>query len=574
MERVLKFIPVFIFFLLVACNSEQADLSYPLSSTYPILSRGESDGTSLPTDSQILLNASGGLSVENEVFTYNGSTWTSGQDLRWTDIQTETTVTALYPTYTDNEYTSENLYAQGTLEDILIAQDTLPGKGEINLQFKHLFSSLTLSIEPTLKSNIQELVLSIPVIVEEVSPTDGSFTLTSTTHTVSQSILESNEYSFILPPCENCVLSLLISLKDGTSKEVTFNSHTFQSGIRYECYITSTDSRPGIRTATDLIDFSRLINGYTPITEGRTLSEFGEEIDGVMTYRLLADIVLTEDDCAKLCPIGEDDGLSNTDTYFSDTFDGEGHTISNLILSDRISNRIGDSGLFSHIEETGIVKNIHIDNASSVISPICKYIGIIAAYNYGKIDNCSVSNSTLYSMKEGRIGTICALSEGVITNCYSYSNNLNGTETTYIGGIVAMANNMIINCYSYKNNFTPGSSSDNMGGMVGATTGDKLLNIRNCYIYQDQDTPYWYSAIGSTSKASIRSFYYNKGDLTGGTLYYTPQNAEKYDVDFNFDGNHISTLLNNWIDTTGKESYSTYTFKRWKIADDGSACFE
>lgn len=573
MKRILLHIPILLFVLVSACHTEQVEFSHALSSTYPILSRGGTEEASLANGSQILLNASGGLSVENGIFTYNGSSWSNGQELHWTDESMKTTITALYPTYTDNRYTSENLYAKGMLEDILIAQETLQEKGEINLQFKHLFSSLTLFIEPTLDANIQELAMSVPVQVEAVSASDGTFSLTDQTHTVVQSPNDSHAYSFILPPCDDCTLSLRITWKDGNVKDVPFSPHTFQSGTRYECNITSTDSRPGIRTAEDLIDFSRLINGYEPITAGRTLDEFGEEIDGVKTYRLLADIVLTEEDCAKLCPIGEDDGRSNTDTYFYDTFDGEGHTISNLMLSDRISNVTGDSGLFSHVEETGIVKNVHINNASSVTSPICKFIGIIAAYNNGIIDNCSVTNSTLYSIKEGRIGTISAVSEGVITNCYSYNNNLYGTETTYIGGIAAMANNMIVNCYSYKNNFIPGSDSDKIGSMVGATTGNKLLNIRNCYIYHNNSN--WYSAIGLGKKASIKSFYYNKGNLTGEKIDKPTQDVEIYDTYFKFDGKHISTLLNNWIETTGKaDDYINYTFRRWKVADDGSACFE
>lgn len=573
MKRILLHIPILLFVLVSACHTEQVEFSHALSSTYPILSRGGTEEASLANGSQILLNASGGLSVENGIFTYNGSSWSNGQELHWTDESMETTITALYPTYTDNRYTSENLYAKGMLEDILIAQETLPEKGEINLQFKHLFSSLTLFIEPTLDANIQELALSVPVQVEAVSASDGTFSLTDQTHTVVQSRNDSHAYSFILPPCDDCTLSLRITWKDRNVKDVPFSPHTFQSGTRYECNITSTDSRPGIRTADDLIDFSRLINGYEPITVGKTLDDFGEMINGVMTYRLLADIVLTEEDCAKLCPIGEDDGYSNTDTYFSDTFDGEGHTISNLMLSDRISNVTGDSGLFSHVEETGIVKNVHINNASSVTSPICKFIGIIAAYNNGIIDNCSVTNSTLYSIKEGRIGTISAVSEGVITNCYSYNNNLYGTETTYIGGIAAMANNMIVNCYSYKNNFIPGSDSDKIGSMVGATTGNKLLNIRNCYIYHNNSN--WYSAIGLGKKASIKSFYYNKGNLTGEKIDKPTQDVEIYDTYFKFDGKHISTLLNNWIETTGKaDDYINYTFRRWKVSNDGSACFQ
>ena len=262
MKRILLHIPILLFVLVSACHTEQVELSHALSSTYPILSRGGTEEASLANGSQILLNASGGLSVENGIFTYNGSSWSNGQELHWTDESMETTITALYPTYTDNRYTSENLYAKGMLEDILIAQETLQEKGEINLQFKHLFSSLTLFIEPTLDANIQELALSVPVQVEAVSASDGTFSLTDQTHTVLQSRNESHAYSFILPPCDDCTLSLRITWKDGTFKDVPFTPHTFQSGTRYECNITSTDSRPGIRTAEDLIDFSRLINGY------------------------------------------------------------------------------------------------------------------------------------------------------------------------------------------------------------------------------------------------------------------------------------------------------------------------
>ena len=105
MKRILKLIPAFLFVLVYACDNEQAIPSYPLSSTYPIQSRGDGDVTSLPTGSQILLNANGGLLVENGIFTYNGSTWSNGQDLQWTDTPTETIVTALYPIYEGNDYT-------------------------------------------------------------------------------------------------------------------------------------------------------------------------------------------------------------------------------------------------------------------------------------------------------------------------------------------------------------------------------------------------------------------------------------------------------------------------------------
>lgn len=566
MKRILLHIPILLFVLVSACHTEQVEFSHALSSTYPILSRGGTEEASLANGSQILLNASGGLSVENGIFTYNGSSWSNGQELHWTDESMETTITALYPTYTNNRYTSENLYAKGMLEDILIAQETLQEKGKINLQFKHLFSSLTLFIEPTLDAHIHELALSIPVQVKAISPQDGTFSLTDQTHTVVQRRNESHAYSFILPPCDDCTLSLRITWKDENVKDVPFSPHTFQSGTRYECNITSTDSRPGIRTAEDLIDFSRLINGYEPY-QNKTLTDFGEEIDGIMTYRLLADIVLTEEDCSKLAPIGD-----HPSTPFENTFDGVNHSITNLILPDKNTHN-GYSGLFGYLEETSIVKNTHINNASSVISPICKFIGVIAAVNNGRIDNCSVSSSKIYATEGGRIGSICALSAGIISNCYSKENVLHGVKETYIGGIAACADNMIINCYSYRNNYNSNVSSDIIGSIIGGTIGNKLLNIRNCYIYHNNSN--WYSAIGLGKKASIKSFYYNKGNLTGEKIDKPTQDVEIYDTYFKFDGKHISTLLNNWIETTGKaDDYINYTFRRWKVADDGSACFE
>ena len=566
MKRILLHIPILLFVLVSACHTEQVEFSHALSSTYPILSRGGTEEASLANGSQILLNASGGLSVENGIFTYNGSSWSNGQELHWTDESMETTITALYPTYTDNRYTSENLYAKGMLEDILIAQETLQEKGEINLQFKHLFSSLTLFIEPTLDANIQELALSVPVQVEAVSASDGTFSLTDQTHTVLQSRNESHAYSFILPPCDDCTLSLRITWKDGTFKDVPFTPHTFQSGTRYECNITSTDSRPGIRTAEDLIDFSRLINGYEPY-QNKTLTDFGEEIDGVMTFYLLEDISLTEGQCDSLQAIGEDE-----DVPFSHTFDGKGHIISNLVLPEAD----GYSGLFAHVASTGIIQNLHLTQASTINPPTSKRIGVIVANNEGIINNCSVSNSTIRNIDGGFIGGICALSTGKIINCYTRENTLYTASNAFIGAICSTLKGNIFNCYSYQNTFSVKGSTYYIGSIAGASIQKSEFNIENCYIYHKNPTKRWGAAVGQAYQGYIQHFYYNQDTLCykSNKQTSTSNNTLLYDSSFNIDAVHISTLLNQWIDTTGKESYSTYTFRRWKVADDGSACFQ
>lgn len=562
MRRVLTLIPAFLIVLIYACHSEQVNLSYPLPSSSSILSRGESESTSLPVGSQILLNANGGISLENEIFTYNGNIWTNGQDIDWTEFQTETTVTALYPTYADNQYTSDNLYVDGTLEDVLIAQETLQEKGEINLHFKHLFSSLTLNLDPILERNLQEIALSVPVQAEEISPIDGTISLISSAHTSRQSNNGSQTYTFILPPTEECTLTLLLTREDGSFQEVSFNPHTFISGARYECNITSTDSRPGIRNAEDLITFSQLINGT--YTGEETLASFGEQTEGQTTYRLLADISLTEEECSQLVPIGTED------VPFADIFDGEGHILSQLLLPNERY-----TGLFGHIGTTGVIRNLHITEASSTQAETCQYTGIIAANNDGTIDHCSVKNSTIHTIEKGYMGGICALTSGTILNCYTQDISIQVNNNTIAGGITGSASGNILNCYSIRNMFSVAETGYRLGSIAGMSGPRTTRYIDNCYIYHNQSSKYWGAAVGTASRVTIRNFYYNRGEV-----YNTKDaktiitNTAMYDSGYCIDAVPISQLLNEWIETTGATSYPEFTFYKWVTASDGSACFQ
>lgn len=501
--------------------------------------------------------------LENEIFTYDGTTWTSGQDIQWTEIQTETTITALYPTYTGHDYTSDNLYADGGLEDILIAQATLPGKENIHLQFRHLFSLLTLSFDTDLEENVQDIALSIPVKVSEVSPTDGTWTLADETHTVHQSNNGSNLYSFVVPPSESCTLVLLITLTDDSTHEVTFNPHTFQSGVSYECTISREDSRPGIRNAEDLIAFSQLINGT--YTGEQTLADFGEETDGRMTYRLLADITLTEEECSRLSPIGMD-----SDLPFSDIFDGEGHTLSNLILSDEKY-----TGLFGHVSSTGTIQNLHISQASLTDPTTSKYTSVIVSNNYGIIDHCSVTNSTLHSVEGGYLGILCSMSAGTIINCHTQNNTVQVNANVTTGAITGVINGKILNCYSYQNKFTTQGSGFRVGGISGINNNQNTSVIRNCYVYHEQSTKNWGSAIGTAYKVSIMDFYYNRGNLTYTSNSSTvTSNTAVYDSSFCVNSTPISQLLNEWIETTGSSEYPALTFKKWETTETGAPSLE
>lgn len=534
------------------------------NTTYEIQTRGILTTTSsLPEGSQALFNASGGITITNNVYTYDGHSW-KNNDIIQTSSATETTLTALYPAYNGaNNFITQNPYTtDGALEDVLMAQAVFTDQTNIELEFHHLFSLLTIHVQDELNETLSEVSLKAPKI-ENINPISGDISI-SDEHTTLLNKNTIGEYSFIVPPSANANIVLTFRFTDNeVSHQLT---HTFLKGNKYECNVIKADDRPGIRNASDLIAFSQFIND--PKNKDEVHTKYGEKIGDNIVYRLLADITLTEEDCKDLLPIGE-----SLSTAFYNTFDGEGHVIHNLILPNANLD-VDYTGLFGFIESTGIVQNLKIDNASAVPSNDYTYLGIIARSNYGTINNCSVTNSTIHTEKDDAgIGLICALSTGAIVNCYTKNNTIHLSSSTYAGAISGSAETRIVNCYSTNNKFHINGNKNKVGSITGATS-TKMLNIRNCYIYHTQNTSDWSAAIGHTTNASIRSFYHNKGELYGGKLGTTPQNIGIYDTEFKYENIHISELLNEWIDTTGKNTYPQYTFNRWTIAPDGSPCFE
>ena len=565
MKRFIVYINIFICILFGSCNSQPipSDISPTIGE---IFSRDAAIATSIENGSQALFNAQGGVSIENKIFTFNQGVWKNGEESIYIDYPGETTLTALYPAYSGETLITHNPYDNDTLTDVLIAQSTFTDETNIQLEFHHLFSKLTVHIHSSIANSIDAVTITTPK-VNQIAPISGEFTTDGehSTRFIDKNNTGINSCSCIVPALENCALTLTFTFKNGEEKSHSL-THSFVSGHIYECHVNRP---PGIRNAADLIAFAELINKEH--TGNRKLSEFGEEIEGKMVYRLLNDLILTEEDCQRLSPIG-----NHTSTPFNNTFDGEGNTISNLILPDEHTES-KHYGLFGYIESDGIVQNLKINNASTILDPTCTFIGVIASSNYGIINNCSVSNSTInHKNGNAEIGLICAISTGTIINCYTKDNNIYLAGYTYAGGISGSSDAMIINCYSFNNKFYPKGSGSYIGSIIGRTSNDKkTFNIRNCYIYHNQNTSNWHAAIGYTQNASIRSFYYNMGELNGGELGTKLQNVEKYNQNFKFNGTHISDLLNNWIDTTGKGSaYSQYTFNRWTTAPDGSPCFE
>ena len=558
--------------LLCACN-ETFDLQPPsLSYESRILSRNTIDDTSLPEGATALFNISGDFQLTNQILTYSNRIWDSEEPISWPNQAKKIYLTAIHPVL--NEYSEQTLYTENQLTDILIAQDTLKTGNEIEITFKHLFSSLSIQLNETIQKELQEISLTIPKVVTTLHPSNGNYTTEDKDITIHKTHLGNNEYQFILPPMEEGVLKLILRMVNGEIHTHSLEPHTFLSGYNYKCHIIKEDQRPGIRTAEDLLAFSLLINKQS-YTGEKSLTDFGEEVNGRTVYRLLSDITLTDEECKQFLPIGYYDSRA-----FQDIFDGEGHCIYNFTIPDKSSYSkvyTDYAGLFGHIGTNGCVKNLHLSQAKTVENSTCTRIGFIAAQNEGVIMNCHVDQSKANEGVHQRTGYICGqLSvKGYIVNCSSSNNIITSETSNYVGGLVGYANGTILNSYTHNNLYNLNAKLQGAGGIAGYSPSNYSLTIANCYTYNSESSNQLYALAPSVKNAIADNLFYNQQSLynSSNSSNVTKNNVYKYDVSFQANGTSIITWMNDWIENKGKESYPDFTFRRWTIKN-GLPTFE
>lgn len=153
---------------------------------------------------------------------------------------------------------------------------------------------------------------------------------------------------------------------------------------------------------------------------------------------------------------------------YTGTFDGAGHTISNL----KVDNSSADyQGFVGYLGSGGAIQNLTLDENCSVTGS--DNVGGICGENYGTIKNCynsaSVSGSRMY------VGGVCGSStSGTITNCGNGGAVTSSSD--FVGGVCGYSykNSTIKNCY---NTGTVSSSYDYVGGICGLNRS----TIESCY---------------------------------------------------------------------------------------------
>lgn len=187
---------------------------------------------------------------------------------------------------------------------------------------------------------------------------------------------------------------------------------------------------------------------------------------------------------------------------FAGTFDGNGHTISNLSV-----NAQGPyAALFGNCDTTAVLKNINLTKAD--ISTTDNYAGTLAAWNYGTTDNCHATFSTVVGNGQC-VGGLVGSASGGMTNC-SVSNLQVAGAGGWCGGLVGQVQVKLEDCYA--TNMTvlayPGS-----GTAAGGLAGMILCPAKNLYFSGTMDG---YRLGAPESQGIITGSVV--GTLTGGSL--------------------------------------------------------
>ena len=172
---------------------------------------------------------------------------------------------------------------------------------------------------------------------------------------------------------------------------------------------------------------------------------------------------------------------------YGGTFDGNGHKISNLYISNAAGAK---QGLFAELSATGVVQNVGAENSTVSMTTTKKINNASAAILVGRngggtILNCYVANSSVmtYASANGQGGAICGSDQGgKVLNCFSRNNTITEKNNRgQIGGVCGYSKGIIENCYTVDTTLnTTNTSAKSVCGGTSAT-------MSNCF-YLDTGT--------------------------------------------------------------------------------------
>ena len=227
------------------------------------------------------------------------------------------------------------------------------------------------------------------------------------------------------------------------------------------------------------------------IATAEQLTAFAASVnDGTLGGYAGQAIVLTADiDLAGVdwTPIGNMEDMENYTTMFLGTFDGQGHTISNLIFETDAA--IVGAGLFGL--NVGEIKNVNMANATVTCTDgTSQAIAALVGYNMGAVSGCTVTgaqvtgNACVGGVIGGNMGPVanCAISEAVVTviGDNDFSEGLVQCDIAECGGLIIGGGfgGTIAGCTASGTVQAEGNEPVGLGGIGGCL--EMMDSITNC----------------------------------------------------------------------------------------------
>ncbi len=362
----------------------------------------------------------------------------------------------------------------------------LVNKGNLNAKYKVVISATTGDVDLANVIDVYEGETNLGTLRDFLDMTDGikegviapGETLAFDTLTLVMQTTAGNEYQ------GKSITDISITVL-ATQATVEYDSKDNQYDANAQYPELPTDKWDGTTTAEPEVD--------------TTLGENVYVIDSAAQFAGFAAAVNAGDNFAgKTVKLTKNINLANEKWTaikdFAGTFDGQGHTISNL----------KDAALFAKISGDAVVKNLNLKGANRTASSYngagATFIGTVA--DNAVVDNCNVSDVTLTwantvkDCGDGISGVFGAVNAGAtVQNCEIKDVSITTYgKTKRAGGVFASISGTVKNCVFTDVNFSinegtnEGYSSDYVGGLASAVTGNAV--VEDCEINNMQVNVY------------------------------------------------------------------------------------
>ena len=354
---------------------------------------------------------------------------------------------------------------------------------------------------------------------------DGTTTFTNATVTINGA---TTFYLYIDNDIKYQEIVAQISSVDAVLTRADVSDWTVVKGTEQNTLTVTPGTQPYA-----LLDVSLLLTDGSKLTASRLLEGPGYTDDGQGNYTVtsaedlknIAKLVNEQWNLGINITLTSDIDLSGIDWtpigidynhQYTGTFDGGNHTISGLTVTG--SNEY--AGLFGYINSGGKVMNVVLEDVKIESNHSSGYVGGVAGWSYGTLENCSVSGSVSGSGSSSDVGGVVGYqTSGSITGCSS-SATVKGTQRA--GGMAGVTNSgaSLTGCYATGD--VTLVSNDIGTCYAGGVVGNNGLSstLKACYAWgsvtgSGSGTVYVGGVTGSNDLGTLTACYHAKGTVSG-----------------------------------------------------------